>query len=112
MAAYARRTQRDLTVCMHSTLAYMLSAPKAKMAARLPPTPPPRVTAAGVDSSGPIGRAHKGINFCPRAGYDWAYLKRAPTQPHICPGRIAWERPLRSGFRLILDAQARDVKQR
>ena len=45
------------------------------MAARWPPTPSPRVTATGVDSAGPIGRAHKGIDFCPRMGDGWAYLE-------------------------------------
>ena len=35
----------------------------------------PRVTATGVDSAGPIGRAHKGIDFCPRMGDRWAYLE-------------------------------------
>ena len=56
------------------------------MAARWPPTPSPRVTATGVDSAGPIGHAHKGIDFCPRMGYDWAYLKRAPTQLQLPRG--------------------------
>ena len=77
MPTYACCTLQDLTTCMHS-----ISATKAKMAARSPPTPPPHVTATGVDSSGPIGRAQTGIDFCPRMGYDWAYLKRAPTQSH------------------------------
>ena len=45
------------------------------MAARSPPTPSSRVTATGVDSAGPIGRAHKGIDFCPRMGDGWAYVE-------------------------------------
>ena len=45
------------------------------MAARSPPTPSPRVTATGVDSAGPIGRAQTGIGFHPRMGDGWAYLK-------------------------------------
>ena len=53
----------------------MLCVSEAKMAARSPPTPSPRVTATGVDSAGPIGRAHKGIDFCPRMGDGWAYLE-------------------------------------
>ena len=44
------------------------------MAARSPPTPSPRVTATGVDSAGPIGRAQAGIGFHPRMGDGWAYL--------------------------------------
>ena len=80
MMFYARRTMQDLTACVHSLSAYTLSVPKAKMAARLPPTPPPRVTATGVNSPGPIGRAQTGIGLLARMGYDWAYLKRALTQ--------------------------------
>ena len=45
------------------------------MAARSPPTPSPRVTATGVDSAGPIGRAQTGIGFHPRMGDGWAYLE-------------------------------------
>ena len=45
------------------------------MAARWPTTPPPRVTATGVDSAGPIGRAQTGIGFHPRMGGRWAYLE-------------------------------------
>ena len=45
------------------------------MAARSPPTPSPRVTAAGVDSAGPIGRAQTGIDFQGRKGDGWAYLE-------------------------------------
>ena len=45
---------RGLIACVHGTSAYVLCVPKAKMAARAPPTPPPRVTATG-DSAGPIG---------------------------------------------------------
>ena len=47
------------------------------MAARWPPTPSPRVTATGVDiySVGPIGHAHKGIDFCPRTGCEWEHLE-------------------------------------
>ena len=36
-------------ICTYSISAYILSAPKANMAARLSPPPPPRVTAAVVD---------------------------------------------------------------
>ena len=79
MVFYARRTLRDLTACMHSLSAYILSAQKAKMVGRSPPTRPPRVTATGIDSSGPIGHTRKGFDFCPRTGCEWAYLKRAPT---------------------------------
>ena len=53
----------------------MICVSEAKMAARSPPTPSPRVTATGVDSAGPIGRAHKGIDFCPRMRDGWAYLE-------------------------------------
>ena len=45
------------------------------MAARWPPTPSPRVTATGVDSAGPIGRAQAGIDFLGRMGDGWAYLE-------------------------------------
>ena len=45
------------------------------MAAGWPTTPPPRVTAPGVDSAGPIGRAQTGIGFYPRMGDGWAYLE-------------------------------------
>ena len=45
------------------------------MATRSPPTPSPRVTATGVDSAGPIGRAQTGIDFPARMGDGWAYLE-------------------------------------
>ena len=45
------------------------------MAAGWPTTPPPRVTAPGVDSAGPIGRAQAGIDFLGRMGDGWAYLE-------------------------------------
>ena len=45
------------------------------MAAGWLTTPPPCVTATGVDSTGLIGCAHKGIDFCPRMGDGWAYLE-------------------------------------
>ena len=38
-------------------------------------TPSPRVTATGVNSAGPIGRAQTGIDFCPRMGDGRAYLE-------------------------------------
>ena len=79
MMLYACCTMQDLATCIHGLSAYILSVPKVKMAAYSPPTPPPRVTATGVDSSGPIGHTRKGIDFCPRTGCEWAYLKRAPT---------------------------------
>ena len=72
---YARCTLPNLTTCIHSPYSYILCVSEAKMAARSPPTPSPRVTATGVDSAGPIGRAHKGIDFCPRMGDGWAYLE-------------------------------------
>ena len=72
---YARCTLPNLTACIHSPYSYMICVSEAKMAARSPPTPSPRVTATGVDSAGPIGRAHKGIDFCPRMRDGWAYLE-------------------------------------
>ena len=65
----------NLTACIHSPYSYMICVSEAKMAARSPPTPSPCVTATGVDSAGPIGRAHKGIDFCPRMRDGWAYLE-------------------------------------
>ena len=53
----------------------MLCVSEAKMAARSPPTPSPRVTATGVDSAGPIGHAQAGIDFQGRMGDGWAYLE-------------------------------------
>ena len=72
---YAHRTLPNLTARIHSPYSYILCVSEAKMAARSPPTPPPRVTATGVDSSGPIGRAQTGIDFYPRMGDGWAYLE-------------------------------------
>ena len=72
---YARRTLPNLTTCIHSPYSYILCVSEAKMAAHWPPTPSPRVTATGVDSAGPIGRAQTGIDFCPRMGDGWAYLE-------------------------------------
>ena len=72
---YARCTLPNLTTCIHSPYAYILCVSGAKMAARSPPTPSPRVTATGVDSAGPIGRAQAGIDFCPEMGDRWAYLE-------------------------------------
>ena len=72
---YARCTLPNLTTCINSPYSYILCVSEAKMAAHSPPTPSPRVTATGVDSAGPIGRAHKGIDFCPRMGDGWAYLE-------------------------------------
>ena len=48
---YARRTLPNLTTCIHSPYSYILCVSEAKMAARWPPTPSPRVTATGVDSA-------------------------------------------------------------
>ena len=75
MMFYAHHTLPNLTACTHSPYTYILCVSEAKMAARWPPTPSPRVTATVVDSAGPIGRAHKGIDFCPRMGDGWAYLE-------------------------------------
>jgi len=72
---YARRTLPNLTTCIHSPYSYILCVSEAKMAARWPPTPSPRVTATGVDSAGPIGRAQTGIDFQGRMGDGWAYLE-------------------------------------
>ena len=72
---YARRTLPNLTTCIHSPYSYILCVSEAKMAARWPPTPSPRVTATGVDSAGPIGRAQTGIDFLGRMGDGWAYLE-------------------------------------
>ena len=72
---YARPTLPNLTTCIHSPYSYILCVSEAKMAARWPPTPSPRVTATGVNSAGPIGRAQTGIGFHPRMGDGWAYLE-------------------------------------
>ena len=72
---YARCTLPNLTTCIHSPYSYIPCVSEAKMAARSPPTPSPRVTATGVDSAGPIGRAQTGIGFHPRMGNGWAYLE-------------------------------------
>ena len=72
---YARCTLPNLTTCIHSPYSYILCVSEAKIAARSPPTPSPRVTATGVDSAGPIGRAQTGIDFHPRMGDGWAYLE-------------------------------------
>ena len=48
---YGRCTLPNLTTCIHSPYSYMICVPEAKMAARSPPTPSPRVTATGVDSA-------------------------------------------------------------
>ena len=45
------------------------------MAAGWPTTPPPHITATGVDSAGPIRRAQTGIDFLGRMGDRWAYLE-------------------------------------
>ena len=65
MVFYARCTLPNLTTCIHSPYSYILCVSEAKMAARSPPTPSPRVTATGVDSAGPIGRAQTGIAWFP-----------------------------------------------
>ena len=65
----------NLTTCMHSPYSYILCVSEAKMAACSSPTPSPRVTATGIDSAGPIGRAKTGIGFHPRMGDRWAYLR-------------------------------------
>ena len=72
---YARCTLPNLTACIHSPYSYMICVSEAKMAARSPPTPSPRVTATGVDSAGPIGRAQAGIDFLGRMGDGWTHLK-------------------------------------
>ena len=79
MMSYAHHTLPNLTACMHSPYSYILCVSEAKMAARWPPTPSPRVTATGVDSAGPIGFAQTGIGFHPglRMGDGWAYLVRS-----------------------------------
>jgi hypothetical protein len=46
---YAHCTLLNLTTCIHSPYSYILCVSEAKMAARWPPTPSPRVTATGVD---------------------------------------------------------------
>ena len=75
MVFYTRRTLQDLAACMHSLPAYILHMRAEGENGRAFATyPPPHVTAAGVDSAGPIGHTRKGIDFCPRTGYDWAYL--------------------------------------
>jgi len=72
---YARCTLPNLTTCIHSPYSYIRCVSEAKMAARSPPTPSPRVTATGIDSAGPIGRAQTGIDFHPRMKDGWAYLE-------------------------------------
>ena len=72
---YARCTLPNLTTCIHSPYGYILCVSEAKMAACSPPTPSPRVTATGIDSAGPIGRAQTGIDFQGRMGDGWAYLE-------------------------------------
>ena len=92
---------------MHSLSAHRLCVTEAKMAARWPSTPPSSVTAAGVDSSGPIGHTRKGIDFCPRTGCEWAYLKHAPTQSQLpsseCSGAVHYIVDF-DGFRYALGA--------
>ena len=75
MMFYAHHTLPNLTACMHSPYSYILCVSEAKMAAHWPPTPSPCVTATGVDSTGPIGRASTGIDFLARMGGGWVYLE-------------------------------------
>ena len=75
MVFYARCTLPNLTTCIHSPYSYILCVLEAKMATRSPPTPAPCVTAMGVNSAGPIGRAQTGIDFLGRMGGGWARLE-------------------------------------
>ena len=87
---YARCMLPNLTACIHSPYSYILCVPEAKMAARTPPTPSPRVTATGVDSVGPIGRAQTGIDFHPRMGDRWAYLEVCTPTRISCLHLLQW----------------------
>ena len=83
------------------------------MTARLPPTPSPRVTATGVDSAGPIGRAQTGIGFhdplmhphkdCPdrdpRSATAWS---RVPMRLAPLPAGRKKQRAMMTGPRVLL----------